>query len=919
MHRIAVDQLQVLVCVDEARRDANGAKGKLFEAFVATVLSKLGYSDPTTSSLNVTADGIEIDVSAVHRLDSTPLLAECKAYGKSVASNMLDAFYGKLMIARYEDPNVSGLFAALPRLTASGEEQVRLIQKNDRRFTYLNAASVAMHLESLGLLADVPAAVGLLSDPMVIISEHGVYQAALRLDPDSRSAEALTVWSASGQVPSAVLTLLRQIPLAAGLTVVDLSPSVGGGQRHLQPASSAAIEEPVLARVAASSGDFEYQFPAAPRFFVGRKGDLSELLALVRDSGAASIVLNAQSGWGKSSLALRLAHETEGLGGASLVLDARTAASPAYVPAALQRAATAAQSSGLLRLPDDAAFASVASSLATLEAAEWLSPEPPMLIFFDQFENVFRDEQLTRAFRDLVLGLRELRRPLKVGFAWKTDLVGWTEGHPYRLRDEIRSASRVVVLAPLGPDDISTLLSRLQKAVGVKLERDLRDRLREYSAGLPWLFKKLAGHLIDELAKGVTQQHLLEEALNVQGLFDADLASLNPEESAALRQIARLAPVPVGDLSDLIDTPVVQSLLDARLIVQVGERLDTYWDIFRDYLNTGTVPIKEGFILRLNPSQSMGRILGELLARGGPLSVADAAISLATSEAVIFNTVRDLRLVGLVSYESGNIRLPEAISLGDDAEAFFKRRAATTLRRHRVHDLIVELLELSGTGVVEISEFAKSLAAAFPAVNARPATWDQYARAFAYWLAYAGLFGMTSNGVTARASDTVVDLSLLSRSGRVSVSGAFPQSAARPAIQLGHDLATGVPTQLTGGRLRKAKSALTVLGVLHPVDSTQSIDMSVFLPDGSIDRQRLRNVLEERISGAQEALTHLTRKPDASPLEVGLILREAQSTSWTPSSVRNAGKHFRSWAREAGVITSKHATAAQNEPKLFES
>ena len=476
----------------------------------------------------------------------------------------------------------------------------------------------------------------------------------------------------------------------------------------------------------------------------------------------------------------------------------------------------------------------------------------------------------------------------------------------------------MIVLEPLGPSDISTLLDRLQKAVGQKLERDLRDRLREYSGGLPWLFKKLAGHVIDELTAGRTQQQLLAEALNVQGLFDADLAELGPDESAALREIARLAPVSISDVGDSIEMAIVQSLLDRRLIVQVGERLDTYWDIFRDYLTTGTVPIKEGFILRLNPSSSMGVLLRGAIDGGGALSVAEAMTLLGTSEAVIFNTVRDLRLLGLVSYEPGTIHIAES-AMTDDAESALKILASASLRRHRAFAIVVDLLERAD-GTVSIADFSERLAAAFAAVNAKPATWDQYARAFAYWLAYAHLIGLTAGGITVNPADTQVDLSLLTRQRRVSVSGSFPHSPASPALEVARELVTGQSSDVTTKRRTAGRTALEVLGLLsRRAAGEMRLDPHVFDTEGSADPARLRQVLEERVAGAKEALTRIEGDPNVTPMEVGLILKDAQKTDWASGTIHSVGKYFRSWARAAGVTTSHVKSTAAASPTLFDN
>jgi hypothetical protein len=63
---------------------------------------------------------------------------------------------------------------------------------------------------------------------------------------------------------------------------------------------------PVIVTVAGSHSDFdEYQLPASPKYFVGRKR-LVEALGHALDARAGVLVLNAKSGWGKSSAALRL-------------------------------------------------------------------------------------------------------------------------------------------------------------------------------------------------------------------------------------------------------------------------------------------------------------------------------------------------------------------------------------------------------------------------------------------------------------------------------------------------------------------------------------------------------------------------------------------------------------------------------------
>jgi hypothetical protein len=288
-------------------------------------------------------------------------------------------------------------------------------------------------------------------------------------------------------VPSPVQALLRESEYGLGLEIEDLAaPTVRGTSLG----SAVDTSPPVIVTVRGSSSDFEYQFPASPRFFVGRRANVEDLHRIVA-VGKGTFVLNAQSGWGKSSLALKLQSMVEDEGGCAVVIDSRTASRPSFVTEALRFAAQRAESVGLLSTPIDSSWASLPSAVATIERSTWHTRKP-MVVFFDQFESVFLDESTTRPFRDLTLLVNDLSCKLLIGFAWKTDLVGWTESHPYRLRDEIRSASVQLIIPQMGARDIEALLRRLDKRLGQSLARDLRQRLREYSQGLPWLFKKLS-------------------------------------------------------------------------------------------------------------------------------------------------------------------------------------------------------------------------------------------------------------------------------------------------------------------------------------------------------------------------------------------------------------------------------------------
>ena len=135
MQTISLAGPRVLVVVDgDSPGAVSNAIGHLFEDFMARLLELYGYGQPRPENLRVTARGVEIDLEVRHRLTgSKRAIAECKAYTSPVRGELLQQFYGTLTVARFDDPDTQGLFIALPRLTAEGHEQAKVIAARDQQ------------------------------------------------------------------------------------------------------------------------------------------------------------------------------------------------------------------------------------------------------------------------------------------------------------------------------------------------------------------------------------------------------------------------------------------------------------------------------------------------------------------------------------------------------------------------------------------------------------------------------------------------------------------------------------------------------------------------------------------------------------------------------------------------------------------
>ena len=185
---LALPDPTVLVLADGATSKAiDNARGHLFEQFVAHLFHIYGYNEPTRERLELTSNGIELDLSAEHELTHQRAIAECKAYTSPVKAGMLGTFHSKIVIERYNEPSLQGFFIVLPRLTPNGEEQAKTITDHDRDFKLITARGIVELLKLRHTVVDCPLPNIRGSDPAVLITKEGIFAACHELDAITRT------------------------------------------------------------------------------------------------------------------------------------------------------------------------------------------------------------------------------------------------------------------------------------------------------------------------------------------------------------------------------------------------------------------------------------------------------------------------------------------------------------------------------------------------------------------------------------------------------------------------------------------------------------------------------------------------------------------------------------------------------------
>ncbi|MBE7511456.1 MAG: restriction endonuclease [Anaerolineales bacterium] len=749
---LPMPELKILSNETTSQAQAN-ERGKFFEDLMRRVLRRYGYK---IKSKSINYAGMEIDIEGEHEVSGHPLYAECKFYDKSIDAPKLQAFFGKYMALWMKDNHASGLFIAVPGLnshaTAFYEENcqgnskitVRLLEKREVLDAIFEVDS-CVRPESIA--SQIPAEIGIPGDQVLTYTKQGFFWFQYVIPMGGVIPQSVAIFDAKGvniRDKESLNTFQQLYPEVAQYNILNLKATP-----LIQSTMAPDLEQ--IVEVKAGSACFEYQFPAHPDYFVGRTSLFAEIDKFVTQvldgkTSARGLIFTANSGWGKSSCVLAVVDRLNKAGHFALAVDSRTASSPQFILRVCDYVFNEKFRNLLPQVPFKVTgYEGAVDALGKL--GKVLAQQRKILvIFLDQFENIFFQVDALRHIKDMFLKLCDLQTNIALGFSWKTDIVGQINDFPYQLREDLTAASLSIPLGIFSNTEAKELFQWLEKEIGTSLREDLKFFLSEYSQGYPWLLKKLCAHVKSQYETSVPQADLATSLLNVEQIFRSDMQGLLAEEEDTLRSIARLAPINATDLGDEFNPSAVQALVNRRLVVRVGNKYDIYWDIFRDYLNTGRIPVQEHYILRIQAGTVIRatRSLFEQVKKGMEFTSDQFRDHLANHHRIahrtFYNVFHEMKLLGLVTLDdmTGILGVPQDLQ-GDDApfEQSLQKYLYDRLTRNRLILRYIQHLEVHN--ILDINLASRLLRKWCPYISASSKTWQTYARIFAGWMKATGL------------------------------------------------------------------------------------------------------------------------------------------------------------------------------------
>jgi len=720
-------------------------RGKLFERLVRDIVSGCGYKD---IELRAKMASMEYDILARGKLDNVPLVGEAKAHTKKIDVTTISSFAGKMLPIWGKEDRTLGLFISTSDLTPDAKDYLRSVEEQKANFKVIIGQQIldilAKELSYLTLtqvknksISDFNARVG---DTLFLVSDRGDFFVQLLIRKDETRPRAFCVYHSQGssindlEFGRSLKSWIRELeellfwpPEIRGSSFLDFD------QSRIAPLQG--------------TGWFDYKFPAPPECFIGRDEKRKVFTAFLDNakyerSKVSVFQVLSRSGVGKSSFMLKIRDELDKRDIVTVIVDARNFRSTLDFLDLIQEFVKCQNKRHNVKIPVPDNLES--GFLALQEINRQLETSSNFGIFFiDQFESLFSKPDLYAAFIELLMGITHLCSNILFCIARKNDQPTTYDERAKIDLEYLREISETITLEDFSRDEALSLINHVQDEIGQPLVDRLKEMALEFSQGFPWLQKRICAHIIGMIRKGLSQEELVQAGLKPEELFGEELADLDETDKDFIRRLAHYLPATISELHDVFGdgeslSKRINTLQTHRLIRLTGRTYDTYNDVLKEYLKTGSIPFGIKYVFRTSPIATL-HLLDRIINHSWK-TLTEIREKERKSIGGILNRLRELRLLGLLDYSRGKITLAEVT-----IDAYQNERIGQLLKdRVRQNGLVKDILDrIAVSERIKFSDLIELMKASMPLLEVSEDTWDTYAKNLSVWLDKTGLASLS--------------------------------------------------------------------------------------------------------------------------------------------------------------------------------
>lgn len=880
--------------------DSTKAKGDLLESLANDLLLAQNYS----VIKEIRTVGAELDLLCKNNVNGKEIYVECKAQTGNIGAPVLRQLLGTVVSNEYAEGWLISTAEFGKEAKGFAEDWKKKPTEKSSILSFYTPALIVEALYKASVVCEPPrqAAVQYMGSPDL------VGEWTLLISPFGRY---WSVYTLKGGAPHGVLfyhaktakhvfdkeTLENISTLECVLCDYDVTV---GDSALLVEKSGVDSGSPNVVEVQTGDSWNDYR-PARPQDFVGRIDVQKEILGFIEharnnEEATRIFAITGNSGLGKSSLVAKIRDKTRNQHYKkklfSIAIDMRGASSPAYISAALVRCLAQAQKAGFgekteIQLTNPSTPLSSPSIAAYLETVK--QKEQFICLIFDQFEELYTKPELFSVFnaaKDLMIDVASYRGALGLGFAWKTDSTTQQDHPAYHIWHDLSDHRRVYKLGVFDKGEISKAITSFEKEADLKLPIEIRHQISHSCQGFPWLLKKLCIHLYDNFdAEEAADSTLLE--LDVSSLFDSDLQVLNPTERSCLKIVASKAPADWSEIIELSGVAVVNSLVSKRLVVRSGDRLNVYWDIFRDFLLTGNVPVVPFNYVPTSDITAMLKV-SSILEKQNYMTAAAIAAKTELKDRTIWNIGADLVLFGVAERRGTSFKGHRDVAALDSISVLSRIR-----EKIEKHSLKIALYREYAGQTLGKPEISASLKSCLPGANYSEKTWGIYANRFINIFVRTGFLNQVGSRFTVQDSGSVtLKVSRRSRTSKVFSATASPASVC-DAMKLVESNQSLDDAHTLG--YRNSLYVLKRFNLIEVEGSVVNLNNQAISKFGGLNEAVWTSAKNEAV--IVECISKIINDPDISGPELGKFISQTFGLNWTPASMARTGNGLRQWAK----------------------